>query len=90
MDEIELTKAEVKGARAKALLEDETLSACFDELKNEYLDYWAKTHIKDTDGRERLFQAFQIVGKVKEHLHKIAANGRLATRDLSNIKTLKR
>jgi hypothetical protein len=88
--EIELGKAAAKGSRAQQLLDSDILNECFESLKKEYLDYWLMTHINDVNGRERLFQAVQIVGKVREHLQKIAANGRLATRDLSSIKTLKR
>ena len=90
MDEIALTQAQERGTRAQTLLNDELLVECFESLKKEYIDYWMSTHVNDDMGRQRLWQAVQIVGKVKEHLAKIAANGRLATKDLSSIKTLKR
>lgn len=89
-DEIKLTKAAERGSRAHQLLSSELLQDCFQALTKEYIDYWQRTHINDDKGRERLWQAVQIVGKVQEHLMKIAANGRLATQDLSRIKTLKR
>ncbi len=88
--EIELTRAAERGSQAQQLLDSELLTESFETLRTEYIDYWLKTHINDVAGRERLHQAIHIVGKVREHLQKIAANGRLATRDLSSIKTLKR
>ncbi len=90
MDEIELSKASARGQRAQQLLDDELLKECFEELKKEYIDYWMATHVNDDAGRQRLWQAVQIVGKVRDHLGKIAAGGRMATKDLSSIKTLKR
>ncbi len=90
MDEIKLAKAEEDGAHAQELLRSELLNNCFDTLKKEYIDYWKITHVNDEKGRERLWQAVNIVEKVKEQLQKIAANGRLASKDLASIKTLKR
>ena len=90
MDEIDLSNAAARGSRAQSLLDDELLKECFESLKKEYIDYWKVTHVNDDNGRERLWMAVNIVDKVKDQLGKIAAGGRLATRDLSSIKTLKR
>ena len=90
MDEIKLAQQQAQGARAQALLNDELLIECFETLKKEYIDYWKVSHVNDEKGRERLWMAVNIVEKVKDQLGKIAAGGRLATKDLSSIKTMKR
>jgi len=90
MDEIALTKAEARGSKAQQLLDNELLKESFEALKQEYIDYWMATHINDDIGRQRLWQAVQIVGKVRDHLAKVASGGRMATKELSSIKTLKR
>jgi hypothetical protein len=41
--------------------------------------------VLDTEGRERLWQAVQIVGKVKGHLNHVLASGRLAAASLNEL-----
>lgn len=90
MDEIELSRKQVKGARAKELFENELLQEAFTKLHSEYIDAWKLTHFKNAEGRERLWQAIQIVGKVQDHLKKMISDGKMATRDLAQISHPKR
>ncbi len=90
MDESKLKLAVEKARLASDLRANEFLAECFETLKKEYIDYWLITHITDEKGRERLWQAVQIVGKVQEHLGKLIDGGKLATSHLSSIKTMKR
>ena len=89
MDESKLRLQVEKARLAQDLRANEFLSECFDALKKEYIDYWMITGVNDHNGRERLWQAVQIVGKVQEHLGKLIDGGKLATKHLSSIKTLK-
>jgi hypothetical protein len=77
-----------KGRAADRLLSDETLTGAFDSLKAEYLAAWESTKYNDTDGRERLWQAYQIVGKVRTHLANIAAGGKLAQAEIDQVARL--
>jgi len=77
-----------KGRAADRLLADETLTGAFDSLKAEYLAAWEATKYNDTDGRERLWQAYQIVGKVRTHLTNLAAGGKLAQREIDDVAKL--
>ena len=90
MDEGARQQARARGDRADTLLRDPMLQEAFKTLRQEYTQAWQNTHLKDTDGRERLWQAVHLVGKIEDHLKRIAADGRLATRDLAEIKYLKR
>ena len=90
MDEIKLGQLQGRGAAAAQLLESEMLKEVFAYLENEYLDAWKKTRVKDTESREKLWQAIQIVGLVQEQLKKWVVDGRIASKDLANIKYLKR
>ena len=90
MDEISLGIKQERGARAEVLLRDELLTEAFDSLKAEYIRTWATTSVKEQDARERLWMAVNIIGKVQDHLKKMAADGRIATKDLSAIEYLKR
>ena len=59
-------------------------------LRNEYIEAWVRASVKDVDGKERLWQAVNILGKIKEQISKVITDGRIASQDLSRIKTLKR
>ncbi len=87
-DEIALTKAMARAARAEALLRDELLVESFDTMEREYIQAWRQSPARDTDGRERLWQAVQIVSRVRDHLKSVVNNGKLAQRELQDIEKL--
>ena len=80
-----LHDAIVRGARAKELLGNELLQEVFARLDAEYISAWRQMPARDVDGRERLWQAVNIVGKVKDHLTTILNNGKLAQRELDDL-----
>lgn len=88
MDEFKIGEAVHKGYQAEQELE-RTRDA-FAILKREYIGAWEGTPLRDTEGRERLWQAVQIVGKVENHLMSVIANGRVAERDLKHLRTGKK
>ncbi|WP_257168586.1 hypothetical protein [Bradyrhizobium sp. SRS-191] len=69
----------------KALLDDELLTGAFDVLEASYSAAWRQTLIDDVAGREKLFLAINIVGKVRDHLGAIIANGKLAEAELREL-----
>ncbi len=71
--------------RAAALLSDDLLKGAFSTLRTEYLKAWESSRYNDTDGRERLWQAVQIVGKVQAQLTSYVNDGRLAQAELNQI-----
>jgi len=79
--EADLRRAE----RANLLMREELLVEGFATLEREYVDAWRLTAARDTDARERLWQAVQIVGKVQQHLQMVMANGSLAAKELEQI-----
>ena len=85
IDEQALHRDTDRAARAQALLRNELLTEAFASLDAEYIRAWRATHINDTNARERLHQAVQIVGKVKDHLARVIADGRLAQRQLDDL-----
>ena len=74
-----------KGRAAERLLADETLTGAFDGLRSEYLKAWEATQARDTDARERLWQAYQIAGKVRTQLAMMASSGKLAQKQIDEI-----
>jgi hypothetical protein len=85
IDDIALNKAIERAARAEALQRDELLSEALEALDRDYVKAWRATHARDTDARERLWQAVQVVAKVRDHLAHLIAGGRLAQRELDDI-----
>ena len=80
-----LEAAITRGARAKELLTNELLQEAFARLEADYISAWRQTPARDTDARERLWQAVNIVGKVKDNLTTILSNGKLAQRELDDL-----
>lgn len=73
-------------AAFQARHELERTADAFALLRAEYVKAWEATSARDSDARERLWQAVQIVGKVEGHLKSVVANGRLAERELAQIR----
>ena len=84
-DESQLHQATARAARAQELLDHELLSEAFEALERSYIAAWRATTIDDTAGREKLFLAINIVGKVRDHLASVVANGRLAEAELQQL-----
>ena len=84
-DEIALTRATERAARARRLLEDELLKEALDALDHDYTKAWRETTARDTDARERLWQACQVVAKVRDHLANVVNGGKLAQRELNDL-----
>lgn len=84
-DEIALHKATAKAARAQELLSDDLLQEAFSGLEASYAFAWRSTMIEDVSAREKLFLAINIVGKVRDHLHRIVNDGKLAAAELKAL-----
>ena len=74
-----------RAAQAKTLLENALLQEAFKTLEDDYTAAWKTWPAADTAGRERLWQAVNVLGKVRDHLARVVADGRLAQRELSDL-----
>ena len=84
-DEASLNEMATRGVRAEELLDNEPLSDAFTALEASYVVAWRSTAIDDSAGREKLFLAINIVGKVRDHLASVVANGKLARAELKEL-----
>jgi hypothetical protein len=84
-DEASLGQTATHGLRADELLNDELLTEAFTALEASYISTWRATSIDDAAGREKLFLAINIVGKVRDHLASVVANGKLAQAELKEL-----
>jgi hypothetical protein len=83
-DEQKLHEDLSAGQRAADALE--TMGSALDALERQYFEAWKVTDFRDTAGRENLFRAAQIAGAVRKHLISQASNGKLAERELADLK----
>lgn len=74
-----------RGKRAKILMDDELLTEAFSLLEAAYVEAWRKSHSLDNAGREKLYVAVNIIGKVRQHLEHVAADGSLAEAELKTL-----
>ena len=81
-DELALHQKTSRAARARALIEDELLVEAFAKLDADYVQAWRATDARDDDARQRLWQAANILGIVKDHLRKMIIDGKIAQKDL--------
>src|SRR5215813_6773240 len=84
-DEGQLAAVTARALQAQELLDNELLVEAFKTLEDSYASTWRSTAIDDVQGREKLFLAINIVGKVRDHLNAAVANGRLAQAELSEL-----
>jgi hypothetical protein len=84
-DEIALTRATERASRAQQLLDDELIKEAFASLERAYIERWRATGIEDVTGREKLFLAINVVGKVRDHLTAAVADGKVAAAELNNL-----
>jgi hypothetical protein len=88
MTDDKLDAAVARGVRAKELLGSELLKAVFAQIEDDYIEGWRRTSARDTDARERLWLAVQVLGLVKDHLVIVANDGKLAQAELDKIRAL--
>jgi hypothetical protein len=84
-DEIKLNQDIARATQAEALLRNGLLQDAFTGLEMQFMDAWRLTQVRDTDARERLWQAVNVVGKVQDALRVHVNNGKLAQRQLEAI-----
>jgi hypothetical protein len=85
IDESKLNQATARAVRAQDLLDNELLTEAFERLEENYTAAWRATTIDNAGAREKLFLAINVVGKVRDHLAAIVANGNLAQAELKEL-----
>ena len=74
-----------RAARADRLINDELLQEGFDKIEAEYIAFWRDSAVLNTEGREKIWQGLQILGKVKNHLAVVLRDGAIAAAELNQL-----
>ena len=83
MDEID---QELKDSqKAKELINNPVLIKAFEELEKLYLDTWKSSDLKDSEGREVLWQLVWATAQVRAHLDVILERGELHKAQLNKL-----
>ena len=72
--------------KAKQLLDNPLLKDAFGNLKKLYSESLFNTGAKEKVTREMLWLAFNVVGKVEQHLAEILDTGKLASKQLEDFR----
>lgn len=84
-NEAKLQQDASRAAQVRHLVESDLLNEAFQTLEQSYTDAWRATHALDVNAREKLFIAVNVIGKVRDHLHKVLADGKLAEKELKAL-----
>ena len=87
-DEQKQLKAVSKAQRAKATLDNESINDAFRYLDDQFIARWRQC--QTIEGRDRLWQASQILEQVKNCLALAVRDGEVAKRILDSIETNRR
>ena len=72
--------------KAKQLFENPLLKDSFNKLKKLYSESLFNTGAKETETREKLWLAYNVVGKVEQNLLEIIDTGKLASKQLEDFR----
>ena len=84
-DEISLTKATQKAAQAQRLLTDPLYVESFNALEAQLIQAWIASDPRDTEGRERCFQAVHANRKQRDYFASIMDGGKMAQAQLDDL-----
>ncbi len=76
-----------QSSKAKQLLDNPLFKDALDELKKLYAESLFNTGAKETETREKLWLAYNVVGKVEQHIREILDTGKLAKKQLEDFRT---
>lgn len=85
MDEHKAARDTARALQAEGLMNSDLLKEAFSTLEQSYIKAWRESGVADEAGREKLFLAINIVGKVKDHLQKVLNDGKLAAHHLKEL-----
>ena len=71
--------------KARQLLDNPLFKESLDKLKKLYAESLFNTGAKEQDTREKLWLAYNIVGKVEQHIQEISDTGKLAKKQLEDF-----
>ena len=72
--------------KAKLILENPIFKESLEELKKLYTQSLFNTGATEQDTREKLWLAYNVVGKVEQHIQQVLDTGKLASKQLEDFR----
>ena len=85
-DQTKLQSEVNRSEKAKLVLQEPIFLEAIIELKKLYSQSLLNTGVNEQDAREKLWLAYQVVGKVEQHFIEIMETGKLAKRQLEDFR----
>lgn len=85
MEDDKLAKATARAVQAEGLLKSDMLTEAFKTLEEQYTQIWRETSHDNVIGREKLYLAINVIGKVREHLETVVNDGKMAQAELAQF-----
>ena len=75
-----------RASQAKQILQNKLFQESFETLKKIYSEALLdRTSVHDSNAREKLWLAYQVLGKVEQHFKEILDTGKLAEKQLADF-----
>ena len=78
---MDLDEKIARGNEARAILTNPVFQDSIDRMKKEIVEKWAACPARDTDGREWLWQHYQVALKFEETLVEVLNTGKVALQE---------
>lgn len=75
---MELEQEVSRGNLAKAVLDNPIYQEAFSQLREQILQEWVDSPIRDQEGREKLWTSLKLLEKTKANLEQVMETGKLA------------
>lgn len=85
MSEDKKQRAISRSKRAALLMQDELIVEAFKSLQDSYSEALFTSHHLDALSREKLYLAYNVVGKVRDHLAKVLSDGKVEQAELDKL-----
>lgn len=89
MNESAFKNQQVRGQRARELLNDELLVESFDILRSNLHKKFEQSKSDESTEREKIWQMLHLVNEVERHLKNIVSTGKVAEAELSRLQKLR-
>lgn len=85
MEDRKLLRNAELGQKAQDVLDNEAFQLAFETIEQELSDAWKQSPVRDQEGRESIFRALTMLGKVKQALTETINTGKLARLELNHL-----
>ena len=86
-EQANLQKELTQSNKAKQLLENDLLKDAFIKLKTLYTESLFNTGANESETREKLWLAYQVLNKVEQHFKEILETGKLASKQMEDFRS---